>query len=371
MLFKDEAEVVVVTEKGTKCTPRWRQKIVIEKAALKRGLLSARSSRGAQLALYLYSIENQALVSTEDMFCQMRICVGDTRLLPASGNCGVHVNIIPALDSEKLNGTGVLEICIDTQEANLIHGFAMICLRRLASEPHEYASSSPYPILPSIRRNSTSTSSPTAEPRIVRKRSAQDMGCSTTSTNPSTPAAMHIDDNDDVEIGDQIVNLTCPLSLTRIHLPGKGRNCKHVQCFDVETFIQIYLSSPVWKCGVCNLAIEKTDLTISEPFIHYLASYPNADRCVIRKDGTHMPYQQPHPPGRRNSQAQVVDLEDDEAERRTSSHQAAMRATPSSDTRMSTVEPPDLADRYGGREPGDVPAGGLCAGASIDHPMSE
>ncbi|KAJ3042316.1 hypothetical protein HK097_002075 [Rhizophlyctis rosea] len=383
MLYRDEAEVIVTNEKGVKCSPRYRQKISIDKAALKRGLLAARSSRGAQLALYLYSLEEQMLVSADDMFCQMRICVGDIRLVPASGNGGVHLNIMPALEADTVNGPGSLEITLDMQEESLIQGFAMICLRRLASEPQD---SSSYSVLPSIRRMSNPVTSPGLQPEPrAQKRPPPAPARSTRPSVSSTATATNVEDDEEIEIVDQIVTLTCPLSLTRIRIPAKGMRCKHVQCFDAETFLQIYMSSPIWKCGVCNNVIQKTDLTISEPFVRYLASYPDADRCVIRGDGSHMPYVSPPNPTGQQQESDIVDLDDDDhghhSDENNSNHTGRDRA--------GTVEPPDVTmmdsepvqqqeqpqedggDRFGRRNMSDVPAGGLCAASGGDVHMVE
>ncbi|KAJ3006152.1 Zinc finger MIZ domain-containing protein 1, partial [Thoreauomyces humboldtii] len=97
-------------------------------------------------------------------------------------------------------------------------------------------------------------------------------------------------DEDGVEVGDQIVSLVCPVGLKRIVVPGKGRECRHVQCFDLETFTKMSAKTPKWKCCVCNDAIEKSDLMVSEPFLHYLTAYPTAERCIVRTNGSHAPH---------------------------------------------------------------------------------
>lgn len=45
--------------------------------------------------------------------------------------------------------------------------------------------------------------------------------------------------DDDIEIGDEVVSFSCPLSLSKIIHPGKGIKCKHAQCFDVEVCYDI------------------------------------------------------------------------------------------------------------------------------------
>jgi hypothetical protein len=40
--------------------------------------------------------------------------------------------------------------------------------------------------------------------------------------------------SDEIEVGDEQITFTCPLSLGPIKLPGRGRNCAHAQCSDIE-----------------------------------------------------------------------------------------------------------------------------------------
>ncbi|KAI8826043.1 MIZ/SP-RING zinc finger-domain-containing protein [Fimicolochytrium jonesii] len=149
----------------------------------------------------------------------------------------------------------------------------------------------PYPLIaPAVgvskRSASTISASPTVacDPMLARDQSAEKDG-SLKRSGTSDP------ENDDcIEIGDEIVNLICPVALRRIVVPGKGRQCRHVQCFDLETFTNMSRLSPKWKCSVCGDIIEKSDLIVSEPFLHYLAAYPGAERCIIRSNGSHGPY---------------------------------------------------------------------------------
>ncbi|KAJ3150753.1 SUMO ligase siz1 [Geranomyces michiganensis] len=68
-------------------------------------------------------------------------------------------------------------------------------------------------------------------------------------------------DDDEIQMGNQIVSFQCPLSLIRIRNPAKSIKCVHKQCFDAE------------------------DLVIEPTFSRLLAKYPNADRCVILPSG--------------------------------------------------------------------------------------
>ncbi|KAJ3104313.1 hypothetical protein HDU97_009389 [Phlyctochytrium planicorne] len=93
----------------------------------------------------------------------------------------------------------------------------------------------------------------------------------------------------DVEIGDSIITFTCPVSLSRITDPVKGENCKHLQCFDLRPFLDmLYLK--LWKCSVCGAHLRADSLVVDLPSLQLLQKYPNADRCVVKSDGTDAPF---------------------------------------------------------------------------------
>uniref|UniRef100_A0A8C4R0S8 Zinc finger, MIZ-type containing 1a n=1 Tax=Eptatretus burgeri TaxID=7764 RepID=A0A8C4R0S8_EPTBU len=48
------------------------------------------------------------------------------------------------------------------------------------------------------------------------------------------------------------VSLKCPITFRRIQLPARGQDCKHVQCFDLESYLQLNCERGTWRCPVCN-----------------------------------------------------------------------------------------------------------------------
>uniref|UniRef100_A0A8C7V743 Zinc finger, MIZ-type containing 1a n=1 Tax=Oncorhynchus mykiss TaxID=8022 RepID=A0A8C7V743_ONCMY len=48
------------------------------------------------------------------------------------------------------------------------------------------------------------------------------------------------------------VSLKCPITFRRIQLPARGHDCKHVQCFDLESYLQLNCERGMWRCPVCN-----------------------------------------------------------------------------------------------------------------------
>ncbi|XP_005112445.2 zinc finger MIZ domain-containing protein 1 [Aplysia californica] len=48
------------------------------------------------------------------------------------------------------------------------------------------------------------------------------------------------------------VPLKCPITCRRITLPARGHDCKHIQCFDLQSYLQLNCDKGLWKCPVCN-----------------------------------------------------------------------------------------------------------------------
>ena len=48
------------------------------------------------------------------------------------------------------------------------------------------------------------------------------------------------------------VSLRCPLTFRRMTLPSRGHECKHLQCFDLESYLKANGEGGFWKCPVCN-----------------------------------------------------------------------------------------------------------------------
>uniref|UniRef100_A0A3B3DIU8 Zinc finger MIZ-type containing 1 n=1 Tax=Oryzias melastigma TaxID=30732 RepID=A0A3B3DIU8_ORYME len=51
------------------------------------------------------------------------------------------------------------------------------------------------------------------------------------------------------------VSLKCPITFRRIQLPARGHDCKHVQCFDLESYLQLNFSS----LQICLLFLSEVD----------------------------------------------------------------------------------------------------------------
>lgn len=62
------------------------------------------------------------------------------------------------------------------------------------------------------------------------------------------------------------ISLVDPISLCRINTPSRSKNCKHTQCFDLETYLEMNLDIPQWRCGICNTHAPYEDIIVDQFF---------------------------------------------------------------------------------------------------------
>lgn len=66
--------------------------------------------------------------------------------------------------------------------------------------------------------------------------------------------------DDDLQIISNFRSETCPISLLPIKVGVKGKDCKHSQVMDAESYIVMAKSMNSWKCPLCSLYLPPEDL---------------------------------------------------------------------------------------------------------------
>ena len=61
-----------------------------------------------------------------------------------------------------------------------------------------------------------------------------------------------------------VLSLKCPLSTLRIDLPCRSISCRHNQCFDATSYLQLQEQGPTWLCPICNRSAPFDSLAIDE-----------------------------------------------------------------------------------------------------------
>ncbi|KAJ3038397.1 SUMO ligase siz1 [Rhizophlyctis rosea] len=116
----------------------------------------------------------------------------------------------------------------------------------------------------------TATNNPTNPPKV---------------SSPTDPTS-----DDEFQYAEEILTLKCPITLTRMKTPVKGRECLHRPCFDATHFQSLNANNPKWKCPICGLAIGRGPHPIDTLFQALLAAHPKADPVKLNPDGTHQAF---------------------------------------------------------------------------------
>ncbi|GAB0088550.1 zinc finger MIZ domain-containing protein 2 [Sergentomyia squamirostris] len=62
----------------------------------------------------------------------------------------------------------------------------------------------------------------------------------------------------------QTVSLKCPITFKKISLPARGQECRHLTCFDLESYLQINCERGNWRCPICNKSALTETLEIDQ-----------------------------------------------------------------------------------------------------------
>ena len=89
------------------------------------------------------------------------------------------------------------------------------------------------------------------------------------------------------------LSLLCGMSMTPMITPVRGKNCKHMQCFDLRNYLQTNatVSGTRWRCGVCEDFVAPKDLIIDGLVLKMLEKYSDQvsgsrDKIQFSSDGT-------------------------------------------------------------------------------------
>ena len=98
---------------------------------------------------------------------------------------------------------------------------------------------------------------------------------------------LQITDSDfEIETSTLKVSLQCPLMKTRMQLPGRSYKCKHVQCFELESYLMMNEKKPTWSCPVCDQNAPYDDLIIDALNQEILAKCGDIEEVQFAADGT-------------------------------------------------------------------------------------
>ncbi|CAK7238139.1 E3 SUMO-protein ligase pli1 [Sporothrix eucalyptigena] len=84
-----------------------------------------------------------------------------------------------------------------------------------------------------------------------------------------------------------VLSLKCPLTYMRLSLPVRAATCKHIQCFDATSYLQLQEQGPQWLCPVCSKPAPYEALAVDEYVKDILENTSSElDQVTIDPDGT-------------------------------------------------------------------------------------
>ncbi|KAI1006763.1 hypothetical protein K3495_g1453 [Podosphaera aphanis] len=83
-----------------------------------------------------------------------------------------------------------------------------------------------------------------------------------------------------------VLSLKCPLSTIRIELPCRSTSCRHNQCFDASSYLQLQEQGPTWSCPICNKPAPFESLAVDE-YVHNILqnTTKSVEQVTIQPDG--------------------------------------------------------------------------------------
>ncbi|XP_034027269.1 zinc finger MIZ domain-containing protein 2-like isoform X3 [Thalassophryne amazonica] len=93
----------------------------------------------------------------------------------------------------------------------------------------------------------------------------------------SIPGTPGLNGEDGVEQTAIRVSLKCPITFRRIQLPARGHDCRHVQCFDLESYLQLNCERGMWRCPVCNKTALLEGLEVDQYMLGILVYIQNSE----------------------------------------------------------------------------------------------
>jgi hypothetical protein len=97
---------------------------------------------------------------------------------------------------------------------------------------------------------------------------------------------LSIQDNDlEIETSTLKASLLCPLMKCRISTPGRSINCKHVQCFDLTSYLYMNEKKPTWNCPVCDRYAPYEELVIDSYYSEILKKATDCEDIQFHSNG--------------------------------------------------------------------------------------
>lgn len=85
----------------------------------------------------------------------------------------------------------------------------------------------------------------------------------------------------DIVATSTVLSLKCPLSTLRMDLPCRSISCRHNQCFDATSYLQLQEQGPTWLCPICNNPAPFETLAVDEYVFPFRVRYSSLNSYIV------------------------------------------------------------------------------------------
>ncbi|ESZ94510.1 hypothetical protein SBOR_5090 [Sclerotinia borealis F-4128] len=170
-----------------------------------------------------------------------------------------------------------------------------------------------------------------------------------------------------------VLSLKCPLSTLRIDLPCRSISCRHNQCFDATSYLQLQEQGPTWLCPICNNSAPFESLVVDEYVKNILQSTSRSvDQVTVEPEGQWKLYNKPDPTSSRPGVASsdFSDNDDDLIELSPGGRKASTPITKTSTSNGTGTQAPSIRDSLSAASSNRSNPFGSSAGG-VKRPISE
>ncbi|KAH7714451.1 hypothetical protein AAVH_18177 [Aphelenchoides avenae] len=113
----------------------------------------------------------------------------------------------------------------------------------------------------------------------------------------------------DIEVASMKVKLVCPLSMARVQVPVRAVGCRHIQCFDLRSYLDLHRQLTFWRCPICEADAHCDSLCVDEYMSDVLRATDDSILEVeIHADGTFEAVQRPT-----STEMETIEIDDEDA----------------------------------------------------------
>lgn len=76
-------------------------------------------------------------------------------------------------------------------------------------------------------------------------------------------------------------SLICPILKKKFELPSRGGNCSHLECFDLNAYLELNRSKSHWQCPICAKKASFDELYVDSCFVDILSKSNQNDLAIV------------------------------------------------------------------------------------------